>query len=89
MENARQRQAFLEALEEALIFMVQQPEATVSILAKAYDMAPEAVAEQLYSQGLHFGTEVSGVAGFMDFMSRTGYLEGTLNPEKLLWKPQP
>lgn len=87
--NDAQCRAFMAALEEALSYMAQQPEATVRILAEAYDMAPEDVSEQLYSQGLHFGTEVSGVSDFIVFMSRAGYLEGTLNSEALVWTTLP
>ncbi len=86
LEDAPRRLAFQAALKEALEFMADKPDETAEILAKAYEMTPEAVKEQLYHQGLNYETGITGTEGFAAFMAETGYLTKNIEVKDILWQ---
>lgn len=84
--DEKRRSAFQAALDDAMAFMAANPDKTAAVLAQAYGMTPEAVREQLYNQGMTYQTEISGISGFADFMTDSGYLTQTIQAEAILWQ---
>lgn len=86
LEDGSQREAFQGALADALQFMTEQPERTAQILAEAYGISEADASEQLYGQGLRFGTSIRGLETFSAFMTRAGYLTKPIETEAVLWE---
>lgn len=79
-------EAFLKALEEALIFMKSNPTETVNILANAYQMDQEELLNYLERSDTTYSLEVQGVMKFADFMQKNGYINRKpVNLKEVLW----
>lgn len=77
--------AFLSALGEAMEMIREKPEAVAELLAPVYEMSKEELLAEMTAEGAAYGTEVSGLAEFSGFMSRTGYLKHDIPAGELVF----
>lgn len=77
--------AFIKALNQALDYMKDNPEATIEILAKSYELPEETVKDYIYQRNMSFGKDIKGVQRFADFMLEAGYLNKPVNEEEVIW----
>jgi len=66
---------FLQAVEQAILFIKENPEETAALIGNAYSLDTGKVKDFLYRPGMVFETEVRGLERFIQFMNREGYLE--------------
>jgi NitT/TauT family transport system substrate-binding protein len=78
--------AFAEALEEAIAYMNDSPDAAAALLKDAYEYPDDVIDAVLSEPGMRFTTEVNGVETFQSFMVKMGLLEKAEPIETLLWE---
>jgi NitT/TauT family transport system substrate-binding protein len=66
---------FLNALDEALNFIQQQPAQAAKILADNYNLNEAEMKEYLSWPGMKFSSKIKGLEEFIAFMTAEGYLE--------------
>ncbi len=80
-------EAFERALEESVLFMATNPEETLTILTEAYEYPEVELKKYLLHEQMKFTAEVKGVATFIDFMTRNGWIDGAMDEAEVLWRP--
>ncbi|TCL69398.1 NitT/TauT family transport system substrate-binding protein [Hydrogenispora ethanolica] len=73
-QSPRVFKAFLQALQETLRFMRENPEQTVSRLSAEYKIPAAELNQYFQEKGLKYNLEVKGVKEFAAFMKRQGYI---------------
>ncbi len=74
-QNPRVFKAFIVALQEALRFMQQNPDQTVTRLSAEYGIPAAELAEYFRARGMKYTLNVKGVTKFAVFMKRQGYID--------------
>ena len=78
--------AFLKALEEAIIFMEDNPKETIEILAKAYQIDQKELNKYLDHPDMTYSFEVKGLMKFADFLQKNDYIKRKpANLEEVIW----
>ncbi|NCA99342.1 MAG: ABC transporter substrate-binding protein [Clostridia bacterium] len=85
LQDDVRRQAFQAALDQSIQFMAENPDETVAILAKSYELTPEQARLYLFGRRLVFGTSIRGVDHFAEFMQQAGYLEKVYGQKDVVW----
>ncbi len=86
-KNGELYAAFIEALEEAVDFMNEQPEAAARLLAGVYEIPEETIYEYITADGMAYTPGISGLERFGDFMHEQGYLkEPVPEASSLVWE---
>jgi len=76
---------YLKAVEKAVDYINTHREESVKILAEAYSLEEAVLADYLYRPGMVFETEIRGLDQFITFMTGTGYLMKSVNPEEVVF----
>lgn len=85
--NPKGYKAFVESLQEAVEFILNNPEQTAEILAEEYKLSKEEVLNYLTFEDTEYSTTVKGIHEFAEFMTETGYLSKSLeNVQDVLWE---
>lgn len=79
-------QSVRTALQDAMTYMEENPEETVALLAKAYNIDEKLLHSYLYESGIAYSQEVQGLDQFVDFMIDASYLTETVKEQPLIWK---
>jgi len=85
-KNEEQYQAVLEALNQAMVYMNDYPEETLSILSESYNIDQEVLKGYLSEEGMVYSSEVKGIEIFVDFMLRNKYIKNNYKLEDLIWE---
>lgn len=85
-KNEEQYQAVLEALNQAMVYMNDYPEETLSILSESYNIDQEVLNGYLSEEGMVYSSEVKGIEIFVDFMLRNKYIKNNYKLEDLIWE---
>lgn len=80
-------EAFKRALERSIEFMTVNPDETMSILGKAYEYPEAELKKYLMHDQMKFTAEIKGVDTFIEFMTRNGWIDNTMNEADVLWRP--
>ncbi len=67
--------SFLEALQESIHYIQNNPAESAVILSKQYNLPQEETLE--YIQSIQYGSTVKGLSDFAEFMVNNGYLDKT------------
>ena len=70
-----------DAIEQAVIFIRENPEEVVTILKKEYSISDELFFTYLTEGGLEYSSEIEGLNEFIEFMKAKGYIRRT--PESM------
>ncbi|MFA6808076.1 MAG: ABC transporter substrate-binding protein [Eubacteriales bacterium] len=82
--------ALLKSLNEAVIYMRDNPEDTASILAEAYEMQQSEVLKYLTNKDMIYSLDVNGLDTFARFMQKIGYIENVpLEAKDIMWEDNP
>ena len=84
-EKAESLAVLKEALQKTMVFMQEEPEETMAILAESYQLEPELLKSYLENSELSYTDEIEGLETFIDFMSRNGYLENEITSDEVVW----
>lgn len=85
-ERAREYEALVKAVSEAMEYMKDNHEEAVEILSRQYEMSVDEVERNLSLEGTDYTLAVKGVNEFADFMERNGYISKTPeNPGEIIW----
>ncbi len=74
-ENGELYAAFIEALEEAIDFMSEQPKEAARLLSGVYEIPDETIYEYITADGMVYTPGITGLERFGAFMHEQGYLE--------------
>lgn len=85
-EKAESLVVLKEALQKAMVFMQEEPEETITILAESYQLEPQVLKAYLENPELNYTDEIEGLETFIDFMDRNGYLENEIASDEVIWK---
>lgn len=86
-QNPKVYQAFIDSVQEAVVFIQKHPEQTAELLAKDYKLSKEEMLKYLNYPGTEYATTVEGTLKFADFMLKTGYISKSVqNMQEVLWK---
>lgn len=77
---------FLEALDQTLIYMENNPEETIEILKSYYDYDNEKLRQYIYGSGMIYSREILGLTSFIEFMNRSQYIHTYYTEENLIWE---
>jgi NitT/TauT family transport system substrate-binding protein len=66
--------SYRQALNRSVLFINENPDESLDILAPLYHMDRELLKEYLYERGMVFETEIHGLNRFIDFMSQEGLI---------------
>lgn len=75
--------AVKQAVVEAMDYMNTHPDESIELLAKAYNLEKELIAE--YLTEMVYEQEIKGLETFVSFMTEQGYLSKSYNNEELVW----
>lgn len=78
--------AFVSALTESINYMNTHPQASLEILANAYEYDQESLREQITSGQIQFTTEIKGIERFVQFMNEIGLLSEVYTTDTLIWQ---
>ncbi len=84
-EKADSLAVLKQALQKAMVFMREEPEETIEILAQSYQLEPEVLKGYLENPELNYTDEIEGLETFIDFMGRNGYLENEIAADEVVW----
>ncbi len=74
-ENTKVYSAVMEAVEQAMAFIRENPQETAEILAKSYDASPEDILSWISDERSGYSSELHGVMDMAEFMAEEGFLE--------------
>lgn len=77
---------FLRALKKSMKFIQDEPEETVKILAKEFELEEAVIEDYIYHRGMIYSEEVLGLEKFLHFMEEEGYLKEKYTVEELEYK---
>ncbi|WZL71640.1 ABC transporter substrate-binding protein [Clostridiaceae bacterium 35-E11] len=79
--------AFIASLEEAILFMQNNPKKSAALLSKVYHMPEEELLRYLTWDGVQYDPTVKGIDEFATFMLKHGYLsQKPQSIHKILWE---
>jgi len=84
-ENKEITVAVNAAINEAIQFMSDNPEETLSILSEQYGIEKDLLEQYIYESGIVYSQEVLGLDSFVTFMSDEGYLTDQIKDQTLIW----
>lgn len=68
-------EALLTAIDDAMLYIVENPESTAEILAEGYDASPDEILTWIQDKRSSYHSELHGVMNMADFMVEEGFLE--------------
>jgi len=78
--------AVADALDEAIIWINENPDEAAELLAEVMDMDKDEVYKQLTWEGVEFSKNPEGMLEFLDFMKESGYVgKITDDVSELIW----
>ncbi|MEA2015581.1 MAG: ABC transporter substrate-binding protein [Actinomycetota bacterium] len=79
-------EAVADALDEAIIWIDENPDEAAELLAEVMDMEKDEVCKQLTWEGVEFSRNPEGMLEFLDFMKESGYVTKTTDDvSELIW----
>jgi len=79
--------AVADALNEAIVWINENPHEAAELLAEIIDMEPDDVYKQLTWPGVEFSKNPEGMLKFLDFMEKSGYVTKTTDDvSDLIWE---
>ncbi|KNZ43441.1 ABC transporter substrate-binding protein [Acetobacterium bakii] len=86
-ENPEVYKAFNQSVEEAILFINENPEEAAEILTKYYDLSKEDILKYLTAEDTEYSATVKGIKNFSDFMNETDYLKKSYTSiEEVVWE---
>lgn len=75
----------VECIIKSIEFIQDNPEETIEILAKEYELEKEVVKDYLYSRNMIYSDEILGVETFLEFMFEEGMITELYDLNSLEW----
>lgn len=76
----------ISAVERAQVFILENPDESLDILSRIYEMDKKTLHTYLYDSDMVYQNKVIGVSTFSEFMHRAGYISKHQKESDVLWQ---